>query len=256
MMAKNSMNILVSVLLLLTITGVAGADLPTTLYSYTQGFESTDPVAFWTSNGSYTINFKGLTNEQIYSGLQSFKLDVTFGTGATYVYFMILLPQRIPAYRNTASQNDLHFTGHVFLGTETTCRAGLGFNYAIFPLDFWTGCSPTTYYCTTKGEWETVDENVVDWWKGSVDRFMPLNFTGVTGDNVGGYINRIGLFLFGSSGQRAVVYLDGINLTGYIPSQADYEGDTTTNKWPSAVERINAKIADWQTQLQTIDAFQ
>jgi len=58
-------------------------------YLYEQGFEgTTNPVSFWTSNGTYSINEIGLTNAKAFSGTNSYVIDVTFNT-ATYIYYSI-----------------------------------------------------------------------------------------------------------------------------------------------------------------------
>ena len=59
-------------------------------YQYHEGFETADPFVFWASNGSYTVNSKGLSTDRANSGTKSFKLDVTLPAGV-YLYYKIPL---------------------------------------------------------------------------------------------------------------------------------------------------------------------
>ena len=59
-------------------------------FSYVQDFETEDPVAFWATNGEHEVHFKGLREEQAFSGKKSFKLDVTLKSpGYRYYYWKI-----------------------------------------------------------------------------------------------------------------------------------------------------------------------
>ena len=91
-------------------------------FRYQEDFENTDPVLFWTSNGSYELRFKGITEEDAHEGRRSLKINVTF-QGASYVYFRV--PLRVPV------EGRLRFSGWIKViesspGASRTERSGDG----------------------------------------------------------------------------------------------------------------------------------
>ena len=131
MLRKISLVVGSIVFLLSSFKAVKAEDLKLQPYLYTQDFEgTTDPVqVIGGGYGKYTINFKGLTEEKSFSGKKCFKLDLTFQDGGSYVFWSAPIP-RVPA------EGKLQFSGHIFLGEETTggANASLGTNYDFPPI--------------------------------------------------------------------------------------------------------------------------
>ncbi|MDD3925624.1 MAG: hypothetical protein PHT33_03080 [bacterium] len=228
------------IITVLCYVNIAQAEMPTGPYSYIQNFESTDSSSFWTSDGSYTVNFKGLTTEQYYSGTHSLKLDITLGTDATYVYYEI--PLSLPA------EGSLHFSGYMQLGADTStgCTVGLGANVTCPP----TTCSYNGSFAAygSTGAWQRIDKDVVAWGKEKANTISSTCWE-VTGADVGVKMDKIGIFLYGAPGQRIVVYIDALNLTGEVPSEADFQTEVT-RRWAPADAKFDAKIAAWNERLQ------
>jgi len=215
---------------------LAGAQATNQPFIYYQDFEETDPVVFFTSNGKYTVNFKGLTQEKAFSGKRSFKLDVTIHSGY-YCYWQI--PLRIPL------EGQLKFTARVLVGAETTARgAGLGLNVFYMPLAQ-SGCGDFDIYGPTNTQWNLVEKDLA-----SAGRQWAANAAkplwGVTTDNISVYADRIIIFLKGNAGQRVVVYIDDIKLEGTVPTD---EALLQKTKWAPAQAAFDKKIQSWKDVL-------
>ncbi|HOV22248.1 MAG TPA: hypothetical protein PLW95_06165 [bacterium] len=205
-------------------------------YIYTEDFEEKDPVKFWTSNGKYTINFKGLTDEKAFSGKQSFKLDITFEEGN---FFYWCIPVKVPA------EGELKFSGSILLGEETTGSAGLGVN-VIFPPTWYSSCGSFDTYGTTKGEWKLIEGDLVKYGKETAEGVFKQHVWWVSGKDVGVYVDRVGIFLYGSSGKRVVVYVDDIKIEGEVPTEESYKQEIE-RRWSVVKTRFDEKkISDWE----------
>lgn len=235
---------------LLTLKPMQSAQLKLKAFLYTQDFEEIDPFKFWTTNGDYTENFKGLTEEKFVSGKKSFKLDVTFGEKGHYFYWGI--PIKVPA------EGNLKFSGHIYLGEETTGgTAGLGPNVLISsaPYEYASsGCGP--FEKGKKGEWKLIEGDLVDFGKKVADAQIsggPAWLWGAKRENVGVYIDRIGLFIYGKKGERMVVYVDEIKIEGEVPGEEAYK-ETLKERWTPVKERFGEKISYWLKALSASEA--
>ena len=119
-------------------------------YSYTEDFETHDPFLPWTSDGSYVVNYKGLTYERSISGHRSFKLDITLGT-AKYVYFRI--PVDIPVADN------LSFKADVYLSKDDSVAVAIGPQILYRPSPFEGYLNDKSIHQT--GRWVPVSFNLV-----------------------------------------------------------------------------------------------
>ena len=171
------------VILLSGFLGVQAEELKMEPYLYTENFEDIDPVVRWTG-GTYTVNFKGLTEEKAYSGKKSFKLDLTLKEG-TYFYWSIMLSERIPG------EGKLNFSARVLLAEESTGIARLGINY-FYPPTSMSGCG--AYWGFSKGEWELVKGDLVQVVKRPTSNAVGLLW-GTQVANISVYVDRIGVFI-------------------------------------------------------------
>lgn len=229
-------------LLSASVKGVTAEDKKsqTQPFLYTQDFEEIDSVSFQVSDGEYTVNFKGLTEEKAYSGKKSFKLDVTFKKGS---FFYWEIPIRIPA------EGRLQFSGRLLLGEETTGRVGLGAN-VIFPPTTHSGLNSFSIH--TKEDWQLIrEEDIAKWSKKLAHAVFPLAWE-ANEENVGVYVYSIGLFLWGREGQRVVVYVDDIKIEGEVPGEEDYK-EEINRRWSPAKAKIDEKICSWEKALDEIE---
>ena len=92
---KLSSGLFITLIALMIIMSTGGIAVAGEKVLYRWGFEDADPVEFWTGSQDYTINSKGLTDELQHSGKRSFKLDITYSSGAGYSYFRVPLPKPV-----------------------------------------------------------------------------------------------------------------------------------------------------------------
>ena len=194
--------------------------------------DGTDPFAAWASNASYTVNFKGITEEQAFSGRRAFKLDMTFRSGS-YVYWSI--PVRVVA------EGSLRVSASMRIGEGSTGRVGVGVNILCVPSAH-SGCG--SYLIenmeTTRGQWIRRETDLVPQ-AGEVAAGIARKYVALAdGTNVGAVVDRIGLFIGGKAGDRVVVYLDDIRLEGAVPSGADYAKRVAARWAPVLVRRKEA----------------
>lgn len=207
------------------------ADLKMRSYEYQQDFEKSDPFQHWYSNGTYTINSKGLSKNRASSGNRSFKLDVTFGT-ATYLYFKI--PIRVPAV------GQLIFTCDIYVEGSDGPKATLGTNVLLSPVN-------TSGIHTI--EW--INDSIPDWIRQSSDLIAAgskvvkyhaeHSIANVTTGDVGIWIDKIGLFINAPSGGRIVLYVDNVQIKGEVPDDPTYKSLANKN-WENYLARINADV--------------
>lgn len=212
-------------------------------FHFEEGFEERDPFVFWTTDGSYTINSKGLTEEKAFSGSKSFKLDVTFHEGR---YFYWRIPLRVPA------EGKLRFSGRLLVAEETKAKAGLGFN-VLYPPSRNSGCGPFAYegFASTPGEWKRVEGDVVAWAKEKADEGIPKHNWGATGGNAGAIVNLIGLFVRSGGGDRMVVYVDALALEGEVPVETAYR-EELARRWGPYEKKVRATAAGWRTAVEAL----
>jgi len=209
-------------------------------FSYHETFEGEkDPVGFWVSDGTYTVNFKGLTDEKAYSGKKAFKLDVEFKTGS-YFYWALPLPTRVPA------EGELSFSGHILVGDETTGQVGLGLNVVLPPTPH-SRSRALECLGPTQGEWVAIKSDVVTYAGSLADSAMRELWRGTASD-VGIYVDLVGLLLYGSPGQRVVVYVDDISLEGNVPQERKYQ-EAIHTRWAEYTKMTNERLASWEKAL-------
>lgn len=209
-------------------------------FLYSQGFEDgADPVRFWTSyQKKCTVNFKGVTDERVRSGRRAFKLDVTFNEASRFLW-------HIPLARKVPAVGDLRFSGYMLLGEETTAEAALGISFAIPPTRH-TGCTAWgTLLRSTGGGWKVCQDQLAGRGREKADLIVGLDNWGLRGENVGPVVERIILDVRAQAGQRVVLYVDDLELSGNVPSDESYRKETE-ERWAPFQARFDEKIAGWQ----------
>lgn len=232
------------VLLAVTASVAAAADLPLQPYSYHETFEDQAPaVALWASRGTApTINFLGLSDEQAAEGKQSLKLDVTLGD-SSYYYFGV--PLHVPM------AGKLTITARLRLGKANQARIGFGVN-ATYPPTHESGCGPLeTYHGET--DWKTVTGDLAAIGRDGADAVVPRYGYGVTGKQIAPMLDCWSLFIYGQPGQRAVCYLDDIRLEGEVPAEQAYL-QQAQQAFDDNQAQFRQELADWGKQLAAVKA--
>lgn len=215
---------------------------PTEPFHYSLGFEDgADPVRFWTSyKKTYTVNFKGVTDEKARSDKRSFKLDVTLDQAGRFLW-RIALPKKVPA------EGVLDFSGYMLVAEGSTAKATLGVEFAL-PPSAHTGCTAPGALWTTTEKWQEIREELVYRGKERAQLVTGSQNWGVQGENVGAVVEGIIIDINGQAGQRVVLYVDDLEIKGRVPSDEAYQ-EELLRRWAPVMERINGKITAWETAL-------
>lgn len=226
-------------MLLLVASATLAADLPWKPFSYHEGFEgAAPPVALWASRGSPPlVNFLGLSEEQPFEGQHCLKLDVTFGDSSYYYYG---LPVRVPM------AGKLTISARVRLGAGNQVAAGFGVNSA-YPPTSHTGCGAIQSY-RGQTDWQLVQGDLVERGRNGAEAVIARETYGVTGAMTAPMLDRWSIFLYGSKGQRAVVYVDDIRIEGEVPEEAAYIAQATAT-FDAAQATFRQEVVDWRKQL-------
>jgi hypothetical protein len=213
-------------------------EFPTQPFEYHEDFETNDPVQFWVSNGEYDVNFKGLTDEKAFVGRKSFKLDVTLKS-ATYCYWSV--PVKAPC------AGKLKFSGRISVAEAKNGRVGLGCNF-VFPPTHHSGCGAFGAFDKATDEWQLQQQDLVAAGAGNADRVLRHNTSDVTGEHVVTFVDRWGIFLYGTEGSRVVVYVDDVRIEGEVPETQAYNAGAEKRFQP-ARETFQRRLTSWREEL-------
>lgn len=223
----------------LTCLGAYAQVLPMQDVSYHESFEDgEDPVQLWVANGEYELNFKGVTDEAAYDGRRSLKLDLTL-TSASYVYWSV--PIRMPA------EGTLRFSARILAAEGHQASAGLGLNW-IFPPTRHSGCGPFEDAGKPEDGWKLIEGDVVADGAQKASGVLAKYVEGGSGEHVGVYVDRWGIFVRGRADQRAVVYIDDVRIEGRVPEDEAYRA-AFARRWEGFEERWGPRVADWRGRL-------
>lgn len=214
------------------------------VFTYQQDFEETDPVSLWGSDGEYTVNFKGITEEKAFSGKKSLKLDVTFSKGS-FCYFMI--PVKFPA------EGDVKFEARMYVDEKSTGKAGIGCGLVFKPTLLTNNMPPFASYGPSANEWKLVERDLVKFGKEGAETALRKRLWGVNESNVVKYCDRIGIFLFGKPGQRVVVYIDNIEIKGEVLTEKACNVEIK-QRWSAAEKILKDKLSIWEDAIKEIES--
>ena len=208
-------------------------------YSRHQGFEGDCPdVTLWAKNGASRASFLGPTEEEAYEGTRSFKFEVDL-EGGSYHYFGA--PLTVPC------AGRLRLTARVLVAEGTTARVGFGTNM-VYPPTHHSGCGPAREFDTPTGGWELVEMDLAARGEQGAASVMGNYTATVRGEDVGAYLDRWSLFIYGGAGKRAVVYVDDIRVQGKGPTEDDYR-DEVERRWQKGQARLEARVDEWRRQV-------
>lgn len=231
---------LAGLLLLGVFTPLWAQEAPLRPFTSVHDFETGDvKMDLWAHNGSEpVINFNGVTEERAAGGKRSFKLDVALGDGS-YYYFGVR--EAVPC------AGELKLSAKVFAADGTTARVGFGTNM-VYPPTHHSGCAAFKDWGKPTADWEAAEDDLVAHGKTGAAGVIAGNTVNLTGESVGVVLDRWGLFLYGSAGQRAIVYLDDVTLAGRVPEEAAYLAQVKAS-WDKATGSFRAQVKGWQQEL-------
>jgi len=235
----------VIVLTLALLSAVASAqDIPLLPFSYHEGFEGEVPqVGLWAKSGPSTVNFLDATEEQAFEGKRSLKLDVSI-EGGTYHYFGVQVP--VPC------EGKLRLSARMKVGEGNTARVGFGTNMQ-YPPSHHTGCGPIESWDRPSDEWHLVEADLVALGASGKAGVIERVTANLKGGNVGAQLDRWSIFVNGSAGQRAVVYVDDIRIEGEVPGKEEM-AKLLAARYQPALDALQERVAEWRNRAQEAKA--
>jgi hypothetical protein len=189
------------------------------------------------------VNFLGPTDEQAFEGKKSLKLDVTILSGS-YHYWGV--PVRVPC------AGRLKLSARLLIAEGNTAHVGFGTNF-VFPPTHHSGCGALESFSKPTGQWRRIECDLVARGRQSAAGVMAHCAPSVRGDEVGAVLDRWAIFVTGSAGQRAVVYLDDVRIEGEAPSQQDYDADIQL-RWAKGKKRFQNQIGRLRAEIAVGEA--
>ena len=224
---------ILTALLLLSPALAIAADDPVV---YHQGFESeTAPWKIWAKNVDEPceVNFIGPSTEKAFAGERSLKMDLAFQDG-NYCYWegdRVKIP----------CTGDLILSGYLYVEELSPgVRVGLGRNVTLPPSGH-TGCGMIETLTGPTREWRRFELALAPSGGQSAKGLL-----GTT--DVYCYVDRIAVMFSGAfkPGQRAVVYVDELKVTGHAPR--DYEAQLRDRVEKSRAARM-ADVQQWRERV-------
>lgn len=231
----------IAIALIFTGVGCWAQELALQPYSYHESFEGEMPgFEQWATNGTHTVNFIGITDEAAYEGNKSLKLDVTLDSGS-YHYWGVRL--RVPM------AGRLKLSARIRVAEGNTAGVSFGTN-AVYPPTHHSGCGGGERLTAPMAEWRLEESDLVERGKTGAAGVMGNYTATVTGDDVGAYLDRWAVFVYGGEGtrNRAVVYIDDIRIEGEVPTEPDYDA-FIARRWAVGQERLQTQLAGWRTEV-------
>ena len=210
-------------------------------FLYQEGFEGKAPTfTKWAANGEAEILFSGPTTEKAFSGTHSYKLDIVLKSGSYYYYGVPM---------SVACDGKLAMSARVWVGEGTTARVGFGTNME-YPPTRHSGCRSESFPKPTKG-WKLTTGDLVERGQGGADSVLRRHTTHLTGKNAGAVLDRWSLFIYGKAGDRAVVYVDDVELKGEVPERKAYEG-WIAQRLDAAKAEFLKQVVAWEKELKAL----
>ncbi|WP_340121876.1 hypothetical protein [Methylobacter svalbardensis] len=212
-------------------------------FNYSENFETSDPFRPWASNGTYTVNFKGLEQDVPLLGNRYFKLDITLDT-ASYAYFYIPLSP-IPSARGK-----LNFSGKIHVKeAEGHGSASLGTNVSLSPSPI-SGVNIIERLSQPSTAWVTQTSDLI----AAARMPQALADYGATDKDTGFWTDKVGLYVFGSPGDRIEVYIDELSIKGAVDDPKPYK-KSTTEAWASHLVRMESVNSENQSKIDTLKQY-
>ncbi|MDJ0784957.1 MAG: hypothetical protein QNJ22_23525 [Desulfosarcinaceae bacterium] len=200
------------------------------LVDFRYNFEEQPHFELWSSNGSYKIHRFTTVDATDPARGKVLSIDLELVT-ARYVYFAI--PTQVPLDGSLILEGDIRV-----LNTRNAAVA-LGANIALSPVRR-TGVyklSPIS----TPTDWVTHKTDIGLASREKATKLVDTYFYGAQVDDVGVWLDRIGLFIEGQPGARISLQVDRVLLDGHTPDPVGYERLKQT-AWSNAGKRIQKRL--------------
>ncbi len=206
-------------------------------------FRNSD-IEKWASNGQYTVNYMGFSNEKMYDGKEAYKIDISF-EDATYCYFSVPLNEKVPAIGN------LQVNAVYSVGKENEGQIAFGNNLTFYPSTL-SGIISTGRNSPSFDEWKSSFVSINNEAPLVKQRVFTEYVSGLNEDDTGTYVNKLGIYLYGKSHQRIVLYIGDLNISGYIPDVKEYNNQILEN-WKSAENSLQSNLSEISEQLNILN---
>jgi len=236
-----------AVVVLCFCSGSIPAELELHQFTYHEGFEGDAPrVTLWAKNGESEENFIGPSDEKAFEGKRSLKFDVSLKSGS-YHYWGV--EARVPC------AGKVRLSARMWVSEETTATVGFGTN-CVYPPTVLSGCGAVESYSAPTGEWKLIECDLVARGRSGAADVTGNNTATTKGENVGAYLDRWVIFVYGGEGKRAIVYLDDVRIEGEVPDPNDYDAEVR-RRWEVGQQRLKREVNQWRNTLaQAETAFQ
>ncbi|MFV1994822.1 MAG: hypothetical protein ACC661_05245, partial [Verrucomicrobiales bacterium] len=229
-------NIIYVCFVIALLSGVLHADSPPATYHEDFEGDAVSEWSIWAKNADQPceINFAGPTTERAHSGKKSLKLDLTFREG-TYCYWGGK-PVRIPA------AGDLKFSGYIYVDQlPEGVNVAFGRNLSLPPSGA-SGVSSSEVIKEPGKEWRHFEIEIGDNTADSARRLLGT-------DKVYRYVDRVAVLFRGKfkPGQRAVVYVDDLKVTGQGGGEFEKE---MAQLVAAEQERQLSNLASWRRRFE------
>jgi len=198
----------------------------------------------WASNGEFTINYLGFTNEKMFNGKKTFKIDITL-ENATYCNLQIPLEKRIPATGN------LQLSVNYFISNKNEGQIAFGCSYSYYPSSL-NGLVSSSKFSLPSSRWNFTSVDITE--KAPIAKNWIFEKYGdkLGIFNTGTYIDRAEIYLSGKKHQRIVLYISDLVISGDIPNITDYN-KLINEKWNESQNLLENYLLIWSDQLNLID---
>lgn len=196
-----------------------------------------------TNNPGYHVHFQGLTKERLFSGRNSFKLEVTVPADS-YLYYHIpvkVFPGRI-----------LKFSAYILVEEKTRGKVCFGPGYSLVP-DFpgYDGVNDLAMSILPASKWNVVELDIVEMGQQLVKKRLPYLAWGVEDKNVSFYLSGIHLYLESPPGEKGyfIVFLGDLKIVGESIPEDKWLAEVESG-WQPARARIKEKLDNWEKMLE------
>jgi len=106
---------------------------------------------------------------------------------------------------------------------------------------------------STNGEWRVLREDVIERGERVAKVIVRRHHWGVKGENVGPLMESIIIDVRAKAGQRAVLYVDDLEVEGRVPSNEAYRAEVE-RRWAPVSATRDQKVTSWKAALREIEA--
>ncbi|MCK5802943.1 MAG: hypothetical protein KAI66_08935 [Lentisphaeria bacterium] len=211
-------------------------------FRYHEGFE-TGALTFerWASNGEAEVVFNGPVEEEAAEGKRSHKFEIVL-KGGSYHYYGVRVP--------VACEGELVLRARILVGEGTTASVGFGTN-VLYPPTRHSGCSSFARFKKATDGWQNVECDLVERGRSGCDSVLKRHTTNLTGENGGAVLEYWSLFITGKAGDRAVVYVDEVEIEGRVPDQDAYR-EWVDTRLVAAKAAFLVRVQGWEKDLDAL----